>query len=77
MWFEEEVEYVYILEEFQKLSELPHCLVECPPHPLFTICHLCIHSDLTQGICMEERTVLLISSEVLHGPSVLDTWNPW
>lgn len=38
VWFEEEVEDVYILEEFQKLSELPHCLVECPPHP--PVCHL-------------------------------------
>lgn len=44
LWFEEDMEeYVCILEVFQKLSELPYCLVEFPPHPLFTICHLCFH----------------------------------
>ena len=43
IWFKGEVGYVRILEVFQKLSELLSCLVECPPHPLFTICHLCFH----------------------------------
>lgn len=35
--------YMCILEVFEKLSELPCCLVECPPCVPFTICSLCFH----------------------------------